>query len=135
MSDDEDRATRLRRRRQRSSARADAEDDATHEAEGASADDEAAPPGSAENADDVPLGSVKEEQVGTYMYLPEWQKREIERVYGLLSTEYEYRFDEEFEKNRHFYPLLVTHGLDELDGLDAEDVRERLATLHGPDDD
>ena len=131
MSDDEDRATRLRRRRQRSSARADAEDDTNADE---SVGDESTPPPS-EGGDDGPLGSVKDEQVGTYMYLPEWQKREIERVYGLLSTEYEYRFDEEFEKNRHFYPLLVTHGLDELDGLDAEAVRDRLATLHGPDDD
>ena len=133
MSDDEDRATRLRRRRQRSSARADAEDDGDDAAEADELDDENAPE-SAEGAADGPLGSVKDEQVGTYMYLPEWQKREIERVYGLLSTEYEYRFNEEFEKNRHFYPLLVTHGLDELDGLDAEAVRERLSTLSGQND-
>ena len=132
MSDD-DRATRLRRRRQRSSARADAEDGAADEAETAAAG-EATRPESDDDADEVPLQSVKDEQVGTYMYLPEWQKREIERVYGLLSTEYEYRFDEEFEKNRHFYPLLVAHGLDELDGLDAEAVRERLSTLRAPDD-
>ena len=130
MSDDEDRATRLRRRRQRSSARSDGErngDDAA-DADGSDAT------GSADGADASPLGSVKDEQVGTYMYLPEWQKREIERVYGLLSTEYEYRFDEEFEKNRHFYPLLMTYGLEELDGLDADAVRERLSTLRNPDD-
>ena len=127
---DEDRATRLRRRRQRSSGSEDAGDGADA-ADSAGADD-----ASTDDSDsDAPLGSVKDEQVGTYMYLPEWQKREIERVYGLLSTEYEYRFDEEFEKNRHFYPLLVTHGLDELDGLDAEAVRERLSSLGGPDDD
>ena len=120
MSDDEDRATRLRRRRQRSSARADADES-----------DE----GDADAADGADLGSVKDEQVGTYMYLPQWQKREIERVYGLLSTEYEYEFDEEFEKNRHFYPLLVEYGLDELDDLDAEAVRERLSTLRASVDD
>ena len=113
MSDDENRATRLRRRRQRSSARADADGSGAVETD----------------ADAADFGSVKDEQVGTYMYLPEWQKREIERVYGLLSTEYEYQYDEEFEKNRHFYPLLVTHGLDELDGLDAEAVRDRLEAL------
>ena len=129
MSDDEDRATRLRRRRQRSSARADADADGSDDTEPeADADD---PDASGHTPD---LGSVKEEQVGTYMYLPEWQKREVERVYGLVSTEYEYAYDEEFEKNRHFYPLLVEYGLDELDGLNAEAVRERLSALRGSAD-
>ncbi len=122
MSDDDDRAARLRRRRQQSSARANAD--------GADGDDDGDVAGDGEAGDDSSdLGSVKDEQVGTYMYLPQWQKREIERVYGLLSTEYEYRYEEEFEKNRHFYPLLVEYGLDELDGLDAEAVRDRLSAL------
>ena len=73
--------------------------------------------------------SVKEEQVGTYMYLPEPQKKEVERLYSVLKADYEYEFDEEFEKNRHFFPILIQHGLDGLDGLDASDVREHLEGL------
>jgi len=43
-----------------------------------------------------------------------------------LSAEYEREFGEEFEKNRHFYPLVISHGLDSLDGWGASDVREKL---------
>jgi len=73
--------------------------------------------------------SVKEEQVGTYMYLPQSQKKEIERLYNVLKAEYEYEFDEEFEKNRAFYPLLVQYGLESLDGLDASEIQERLESI------
>lgn len=73
--------------------------------------------------------SVKEEQVGTYMYLPQSQKKELERLYNILKAEYEYEFDEEFEKNRAFYPLVVEYGLESLDGLDASEIRERLDSL------
>ncbi len=78
------------------------------------------------NVDD---GSVKEEQVGTYMYLPKSQKKDLERLYNILKAEYEYEYDEEFEKNRAFYPLVVKYGLDSLEGLDASDIRERLDSL------
>ncbi|MFC5973848.1 hypothetical protein ACFPYI_21200 [Halomarina salina] len=73
--------------------------------------------------EDAGDGSVKEERVGTYMYLPESQKRELQRVYGTLKVQYEYEYDEEFEKNRHFFPAVVRHGLETLDGMDAADVR------------
>jgi hypothetical protein len=70
--------------------------------------------------------NVKEAQVGTYMYLPEPQKKEFQRLYNVLKAEYEYEFDEEFEKNRHFYPLLIQFGLEGLQGLDASDLKKRL---------
>jgi len=72
---------------------------------------------------------VKDEQTPVYMYLPESQAREMERLYSVLKAEYEYEYDEDFEKNRHFYPLLVQYGLESLDGLDASDIRERLKKL------
>jgi hypothetical protein len=74
-------------------------------------------------------GSVKDEQVGTYMYLPKDQKREVEHRYTVLKAEFEYAFDRDFEKNRHFFPLLVEHGLSGLDGADADDVRGMLQSL------
>ena len=73
--------------------------------------------------------SVKDEHVGTYMYIPEGQKKEIERLYNVLKAEYEYEYDTGFEKNRDFYPLLIQYGLDSLEGLDASDIRERLDSI------
>jgi hypothetical protein len=72
---------------------------------------------------------VKEEQVGTYMYLPQSQKKELEHLYNMLKAEYEYEYDEEFEKNRAFYPLVVQYGLEGLESLDASDIKERLDSL------
>lgn len=74
-------------------------------------------------------GGVKSEQVGTYMYLPKDQKKELERLYNMLKAEYEYAYDADFEKNRHYYPLVVQYGVESLDGLDASEIRERLASL------
>ena len=74
-------------------------------------------------------GSVKEEQVGTYMYLPQSQKKEIERLYNVLKAEFEYEYDDEFEKNRAFYPLLVQYGLDGLEDLDAQTIKTYLDGL------
>lgn len=73
--------------------------------------------------------TVREEQVGTYMYIPEWQKKEIQRQYNVLKAEYEYEFEDAFEKNRHFYPLLVQYGLDSLDGLDAMEIQDMLDSI------
>jgi hypothetical protein len=73
--------------------------------------------------------SVKEEQTPVYMYLPESQEREMKRLYSVLKAEYEYEYDKDFEKNRHFYPLLIQYGLESLDDLDASELRERLETI------
>lgn len=74
--------------------------------------------------------SIKDEQVGTYMYLPEFQTKELRRLYNVLKAEYEFKYDDEFEKNRHFYPLVVQYGLDGLDGLDTSEIRSQLEQLY-----
>ncbi len=74
-------------------------------------------------------GTIKDEQVGTYMYIPKTQKKEIQRCYNVLKTEYEYEFETAFEKNRHFYPLLIRYGLDSLDRLDATEIQDRLESM------
>lgn len=137
MSDDDDRANRLRERRQKTRGRAPDEDDtvdSTSEAETANPSEPAemskpSKPDETANLSKPDETSVKDEQVGTYMYLPEWQKKELDRVYGLLKAQYEYEFDADFEKNRHFFPLVVRHGLETLDGASAADVDEYLSRL------
>lgn len=143
MSQD-DRASRLRNRRQRAKdkatgdAEADSEDgasDAVEPGESSELSETSEPSKQPETDDSVETddsadadeeGSVKDEQVGTYMYLPREQKKELERTYNLLKAEYEFEYDEEFEKNRHFFPLVVRHGLDALAEADAGDVPELL---------
>ncbi|SEP07464.1 hypothetical protein SAMN04487948_1132 [Halogranum amylolyticum] len=126
MSDD--RSSRLRERRNKTRDRA-------ANTSNEESDEESSKPNETSEADKQSKSeenneqSVKAEQVGTYMYLPQSQKREIERTYGLLKADYEYEFGEDFEKNRHFFPLLIQHGLDGLEGLDASEVRELLNDL------
>ncbi|RLM34415.1 hypothetical protein [Haloarcula sp. Atlit-120R] len=136
MSDD--RSERLRQRRKQSHERAqDVSESKTDEpaetdkSSKLSKPDKQSEPSEPSEPDetDVDDGSVKEEQVGTYMYLPKSQKKDLERLYNILKAEYEYEYDEEFEKNRAFYPLVVKYGLESLEGLDASEIRERLDSL------
>lgn len=122
MSSDEDESRSERLRRRRSQRQEPDETDETHEQ--AETGDTSEP-----SETSKPSKSVKEEQVGTYMYIPESQKKEIERLYNILKAEYEYEYDAGFEKNRHFFPLLVQYGLDGLDGLDASEIQERLDSI------
>lgn len=135
--EEESRSDRLRRRRsQRSSASTQDDSETTPSSKvdsGASTPVESSKPSEpseqSESSDPVDSESVKAEQVGTYMYLPKSQKKELERLYNVLKAEYTYEYEAEFEKNRHFYPLVVQYGLDSLDGLDASELRDRLESL------
>jgi hypothetical protein len=133
---DESRADRLRRRRRAQrdqQEERDSPDDTQNEQTKPSNID-------AVTAEDEPIEgskidapseqeSVKETRVGTYMYLPEGQRSELNFRYKELNLAYERAFGDELEKNRHFYPLVVQAGLDALDGVDGEDVQELLQRL------
>lgn len=120
MSDD--RAERLRKKRNQAGQKTQGTGESTDD------DQQSAESGASESSDDS-QGSIKEEQVGTFMYLPSAQQKELSRLYNLLKAEYEYEYEQDFEKNRHFYPLIVQYGIDGLDSLDAFEIQERLSSL------
>lgn len=122
MSDD--RSERLRRNRNRAKEKAQSSE--------SSEQSQPAQPGEQDEpseTDEPGQTSVKDEYTGVYMYLPEDQKADLGPTYKIISAEYERAFGEELEKNRHFYPLVIQYGLGGLDGLDASEIKERLATL------
>jgi hypothetical protein len=127
MSDD--RSERLREKRQQAKEKAEAAVEESEKSE-ASKPDKPSEPDNQSQTDDASESdeqeSVKEIRDGTYFYLPSEQKREIQRLYNVMKADYEFEFDEDFEKNRHFAPLLIQYGLDGLENLDAQEVRERL---------
>jgi hypothetical protein len=135
MSDDaeegESRSERLRRRRSQRQQREEDSGDRSETDETNTPSETANSSKSSQSSKPSKLSrpSVKDEQTPVYMYLPESQERELKRLYNVLKAEYEYEYDEDFEKNRHFYPLLIQHGLDGLESLDASDLRERLIAL------
>lgn len=129
---DESRADRLRRRRRAQRDNQADRDESTDSSEPSNPSkldetDELSKPN--ETDDRSESESVKDARVGTYMYLPEEQRGELNFRYKELNLTYERSFGEELEKNRHFYPLVVQAGLEALDGLDGEELRERLVRL------
>jgi len=138
---DETRADRLRRRRraqrdQQAEQSDSSEPDNPSETSGpasASTGSESTIPSTAQKTDDAAesptvddSASVKATRVGTYMYLPEDQRSTLDFRYKELNLAYERAVGAELEKNRHFYPLVVQAGLEALDGVDGEEIRERL---------
>ncbi len=124
---DESRADRLRRRRAERDQQPGSDDPGTPDESDESPSNETAESSDTSRSDEPE--SVKDARVGTYMYLPETQRTELNFRYKELNLAYERAFGDELEKNRHFYPLVVQAGLDALDGLDGEEIQELLMQL------
>lgn len=128
----DDRSERLRRRRKRSTENIESERQPSPAREDGQSNRQSNPSNETNdglNSSGDDSVSVKEERVGTYMYLPGTQTKELRRLYNVLKAEYEFTYDDEFEKNRHFYPLVIQYGLAELEGLDASEIRTRLEEI------
>lgn len=129
MSDGDDRASRLRNRRNKSRDRAQSQTENSDSAEKTNKQSKPSNPDEidkTDKSDKKEKTSVKEDRPAQMMYLPESTLREMNRQFGMLETDYEYEFDEPFEKNRHYFPLLVKAGLDSLDGLDVQEIKDKL---------
>ena len=124
MSDDE-RARRMSDRRNRARSKASEPDEQAEQSKSS----EPSKPDKTSEPDESNETSVKDEYEGTYMYLPEEQKSEINLAFKRANLEYEEETGEELEKNRHFYPLLIKEGLDGLDGLDGKAIKDCLDEL------
>lgn len=122
-----DRSERLRQRRRKS--REKAETDENDEPSNSSKPSEPSETDDTGDSSETDEQSVKNERVGTYMYLTDEQKKDMNYLFNQIQTEYEYQYDEEFEKNRHFYPLVIKYGLESLDGLDVSEVRKRIEEM------
>ena len=81
------------------------------------------------DSDNSSSQTIKDERREKMFYLSPEQHKEVDYVYNKLKTEYEYEYEETFLKNRHYYPLVVKHGLDDLDGLEPSEVHDLLTGL------
>lgn len=135
MSDDQDRAERLRERRNRTRERprgTEGDEQAeTDETADQAEQTQPSKPSERSEPSKPDKESVKDEQVGTYMYLPEDQADELTYQFDRLKAEYRRETGEELQKNRHFYPLVVQHGLESLDDWDGSDIKEKVDELGG----
>lgn len=124
MSDD-DRASRLRQRRNKAKDRAE---EGESEPSEPSQPSEPSEQSKTDEPDETDEQSVKDEHEGVYIYLPEGQKDELGHVFNAAKATYE-REHGQFEKNRHFYPLVVEYGLERVDGAHADELAEMLDEL------
>jgi hypothetical protein len=73
--------------------------------------------------------SVKKTQVPQYMYLPEHQQKRLKREFRLLQADWEVEYQQEYgdlEKNRHYFPLVLKYGLDNVSEWSIQTVKDRL---------
>jgi hypothetical protein len=120
MSDD--RADRLsRRRKDRSQSRDDASPDNTFKADNT---DNTSDTDNTDNASNV--GTLDENTKTQMMHLPEEQHKRLMHLYTRMKADYEFEFDDEFEKNRHYFPLVLQYGLDQFEERDTAEIRQDL---------
>lgn len=75
--------------------------------------------------------NVKTEWNTSTFYLDDELSSRLNRLYKKLDWQLADEYDVSLSKTRHYYPLVVQLGLEELDSLDSSEVKERLEDLGG----
>jgi hypothetical protein len=70
--------------------------------------------------------NIKQEWNGRTIYVPDGILDELEDTYLESQLKLRKAGQDEFKKNRHFYPLLVQFGLEVLSDADDDEIRARL---------
>ena len=73
--------------------------------------------------------NIKDEWNGRTIYIPDAVLEEMEDTYLESQLKLRKAGQDEFKKNRHFYPLLVQLGAEALSEADAEEIQARLSEL------
>lgn len=75
--------------------------------------------------------NVKTEWNTSTFYLDDELSGRLNRLYKKLDWQLTDEYDMSLSKTRHYYPLVVQLGLEELDSLESSEVKERLEDLDG----
>ncbi len=73
--------------------------------------------------------NIKDEWNGRTIYIPDAVLDEMEDTYLESQLKLRKAGQDEFKKNRHFYPLLVQFGVEALSEADDEEIQARLSEL------
>ncbi|MFC7209024.1 hypothetical protein ACFQL3_00535 [Natronoarchaeum sp. GCM10025321] len=73
--------------------------------------------------------NIKDEWNGRTIYIPDGILGDLEDTYLESQLKLRKAGQDEFKKNRHFYPLLVQFGLEGLADADADELQNRLSDL------
>lgn len=80
------------------------------------------------------VGILDENTKTQMMHLPEEQHKRLMHLYTRMKADYEFEFDDEFEKNRHYFPLVLQYGLDQFEDRDAAEIRQDLVEFSNGSD-
>ena len=75
--------------------------------------------------------NIKDEWNGRTIYIPDAVLDEMEDTYLESQLKLRKAGQNEFKKNRHFYPLLVQFGLEALSEAETDEIQARLSDLRG----
>jgi hypothetical protein len=79
-------------------------------------------------SESIRLSQTTKEQM---MHLPKDQHKRLHHLYTRMKAEYEYEYDDDFEMNRQYFPLVLRYGLDQFEEQSAEEIRRDLAEFAG----
>ena len=128
MSDEDDVKNRLGQRFETASPDEKRDDDPETESEPESdpaeeeEDDDSEPQGPEFAAD---ITNVRETFDGVTVYIPSDMHRKVDKEYQRLVYETEW----EFQKSRHFQPLLIYYGYAVIESLEGDEVIEYLRRM------
>jgi len=83
------------------------------------------------NATNGTKTNIKDEWNGRTIYIPDSILDELEDTYLESQLKLRKADQNEFKKNRHFYPLVVEFGLEALSDADADEIQDRLSNING----
>ena len=73
--------------------------------------------------------NVKKEWNAKSVYLPDELEQSLSRTYKKLDWQLEEDEGISIKKTRHYYPLIVMLGLEELEGMESMEIKDRLEVL------
>jgi hypothetical protein len=73
--------------------------------------------------------NIKNEWNGRTIYIPDDILDEMEDTYLESQLKLRKAGQDEFKKNRHFYPLLVQFGIEAISDADTDEIQARLSEL------
>lgn len=88
------------------------------------------PDKSSKNAKNAMLAkNVKEDWNATSVYLPEFLDRQLTTTYKHADLDYEEQFGKSLQKTRYYYPLVVSLGMECIEEMDAQELKECMERL------
>jgi hypothetical protein len=73
--------------------------------------------------------NVKKDWNATTVYLPDDLNRAMTTAYKRTDLELSAEFDHSIKKTRHYYPLLIALGMEQLESMEAIEVMEVLEEM------